>query len=812
MYLSAVAVLTLLLLAWHYSIQAAAHDAAIVQVRTWLQNMNASAGKVQFHLLRGALTIKNINTNIQGSTLSISTLMIQGNPASITSTQPQIQNLQIQGFTWDASPLAEHWQKLNINPPQVLQHLFRYAKRITIKNGQASYQDGDMQISLQSLHVSGSADERKIDGQGTFSHKDDSGEWHIESFVPANTAQQTGKLIAQGAISNLNLNWAGAWQHENMRVTLNQHDEHNDAQLSVLLQQDKQQWQGDIQAQAWAVQTAQFESLISGAFQWSGTPQAWQLQSKKVLWHELVLLNHQTTAQTMVTHDLNINQAQQSIQVARVDIEDASTTISTARPLFKPSWQWDIANINVQELFITADKNNASINIPPMHGIASIQNNVLTLDISQQVNENEFWRIRSGGSGKNQTLHLSASHVPLKQMRNLLPEPIRSKAYTVNGLLWLKLNTQPHQQWHTTGKAYISDVTLASKNQTFSAQDVELTIQDADITGVKQANLNINAWMMQLPMTPRQAWSTTSHLEAWAKIPWSFDNIHLNQGKVVVGNQNNTWLSQTSIHISDWQRNKPAQFSLKGKMGFSPLSVNMVLQQEDNVMQWQNLDLNVQHANLFFLEDWLALSALPYITQGHASLTVKAQQQQGAVQGQVDLKLHHLQLLSEQQPNFLEQTLQLSNLDIAERFQHLQATYQGDASWSELAAQALLQKALAEPKLNPKNNAAKNDNIQHLGSLRIQQDIRLSLNERTRLRRIIKKVKQHKDAIIAITPDIGTTKLTPEFRQQILATQAVIQSFMNRRGIKRKNIYLILPQEKHQSTRDVSAVHINLIQ
>jgi len=80
------------------------------------------------------------------------------------------------------------------------------------------------------------------------------------------------------------------------------------------------------------------------------------------------------------------------------------------------------------------------------------------------------------------------------------------------------------------------------------------------------------------------------------------------------------------------------------------------------------------------------------------------------------------------------------------------------------------------------------------------------------LRRIIKKVKQHKDAIIAITPDIGTTKLTPEFRQQILATQAVIQSFMNRRGIKRKNIYLILPQEKHQSTRDVSAVHINLIQ
>ena len=783
-----------------------------MQVRTWLQNMNASAGKVQFHLLRGALTIKNINADIQGSTLSISTLMIQGNPASITSTQPQIQNLQIQGFTWDANPLAERWQALNFNPPLALQHLFRYAKRITINDGQAYYQDGGIQISLQSLHVSGSPDARKVNGQGTFNHENDTGEWHVESFVPRNTAQQTGKLIAQSAIHNLSLNWAGAWQHENMRITLNQHDEHNDAQLSVLLQQNKQQWQGDMQVQAWAVQTAQFDSLVSGAFQWSGTPQAWQLQSKKVLWHELVLRNHQTTAQTMVTHDLNINQAQQSIQVARVDIEDASTIISTTHPLFKPNWQWDIANINVQELFITVEKDNAGINIPPMHGTASVQNNTLTLDISQQVNENEFWRIRSGGSGEEQTLHLFASHVPLKQMRNLLPEPIRSKAYTVDGLLWLKLNTQPQQQWHTTGKVYISDVTLASKNQTFSAQDVELTIQDADITGVKQASLNINAWAIQLPMTPRQAWSTTSQLEAWANIPWSFESIHFKHGTVFVGNPNNAWLSQVNLSIHYWQNQQDAQLTLKGKVGSAPININMILSQNNHIMQWQNLQLDVQHANLFFLEDWLILSELPYVSQGHASLNLQAQQELGLIQGHIDLRLHHLQLLSQQQPNFLEKEIRLSNLEISEHFKHIQTTFQGSTTWSELAAQALLQEAIAQRKHITKKHVTKQQTSKHLGSLRIQQDLRLSLNERTRLRKIIKTIKQLKGGIIELLPNIGSAKLTRELREQILKTQTVIQTFMSKRGINRKNIYLVLPQEKHLSTTDVSAVHINLIQ
>ena len=809
LYLSVVAVLTLLLLAWHYSIQAAAHDAAIAQVRTWLQGMGASAGKVQFRLLRGALTIENVNADIQGNPLSIRTLFIQGNPASITTQQPKIQVVRIQGMSLEVSQMSEQWQNLNVATPQALQSLFRYAKTIHVQDSIISQPRQNIQIDLQALHISGSAEQRDLFGQGTFQQHNDAGIWHIESFIPSNTSLQTGEIIAQSDNGKRSLNWAGAWQHENMTIHF-QHQTSSGGTLAIKLQQDKQQWKGDIQAQSWAIKTSAFKSLVSGALQFSGTTESWQVKSNKLLWQHTVIQQHQTSIQSMTSHQLHINQTQKTIQMSRLDIEDVNMSISTTKSLIQPAWQWDIASINIEGLFISLGQNDENIHFPSMHGTASVQKNKLQLDISQQVDENQFWRIQSKGNG---SLYLSASHVPLIQIRNLLPNPIRNQSYTIDGTAWLQLHSTPSQQWKTSGKVYVSDMMLGSKNQSFSADKVELTIEDADISGIKQANLRVDRWTMQLPMTPQQAWSNTSHLEAWASIPWSFQDIRFNQGKVVIGSHENTWLSQADLHIKHWQSDKPALFTLKAQLGDAPLSVDMKLRQEEGIMQWQSIHMDIQHANLFFLKDWLTLSKLPYISRGHGSLILDVKQQDGLTQGDVDLKLLRLQLLSKHQPNFLENTLQLSNNEITVLAQHIKASFQGtsDTAWSTMASLALMQQIKAQKK-TIQQVATIQRNIQLLGSLRIQQDIRLSLNERTRLRRIIKAIKQHKHAIIELTPDIGTAELTPAFRQQIMQTQAVIKSFMGRRGIRRENIYFIIPQEKHQSMSDISAVHINLIE
>ncbi|MDQ7004588.1 MAG: hypothetical protein Q9N67_06610 [Ghiorsea sp.] len=798
------AVLILLLLAWHYSTQAAAHDAAIVQVRTWLQGMGASAGKVQFHLLRGALTVQNINVDIQGSTLNIKTLLIKGNPASMTSEHPQIQNVRIQGITLNADSMREHWQDVNIALPAALQNLFRYAQTIDIQDSIMTQAKHNIQISLQTLHISGSAAQREVVGQGKFQHYDDTGTWHVESYIPLNTSLQTGKIIAQSAKGQRSLNWTGAWQHGNMNIHF-QHQINHDHSLSIKLQQDKQQWQGDIQAQSWTVKTSAFESLVSGSLKLSGTPATWQLNSDKLLWKNTIIQEHQTFIQTMTTQQLHMSKEQETIQMKRLDIEDVKMNISPRHLIVQPSWQWNISSINIKALKVSLGKNHENIQFPSMHGTASVHHNVLQLDISQQVDKNQFWRIQNKGNG---SFYLSASYVPLIQIRNLLPNPIRNRSYTVKGTAWLQLHSTPKKQWQTSGKVYVSNMLLASKKQSFSAKEVELSIENADASGIKQANLRADTWAIQLPITPRQAWSNASLLEAWAEIPWSLDNIHLNHGKVLIGNHNSTWLSQADLHIQHWQSHQPASLTLKGEMGGAPLLVNMTLDQKENIMQTKSLHMDIQHANLFFLEDWLTLSELPYVSLGHGSLTLDVEQQQhGLMQGHVDIKLERLQLLSTQQRSFLDGDLQLK---LTSSLQHIKTNFQAieGRAWSEAAALALMQKIKTQQK-SQQTNAIQRP-TQLLGSLRIQHDVRLSLNERTRLRRMIKAIKQHKNAIIELIPDIGTVELTPTLRQKMIQTQAIIKSFMVKRGIQRENIYFILPQEKHQSIHDISAVHIYL--
>ncbi len=811
MYLAASAVLTLMLLAWHFSIQAAAHDAAIVQVRAWLSNMHASAGHVQFRLLRGTLTIDDIRADVQGSPLYIQSLLIKGNPASITTSKPKLQHIHIQNMVFNHKGLA-HWQDISLQLPQSLQTIFRYAKVITLENGRINdKQNPFFFVSIQNINIFGSPENREIYGQGKLRTQEDNPDeiWLLESFVPSAIAQQTGKIITQSSTINSEILWSGAWETQNLLLNIQRTDTDYDASFTAKLKQHKQHWQGDILMQSWHWQTQNIDSLVTGDIHISGLPHAWLIQSDKVVWEETSLPTHDTFIQSMTSYDLRLNTQNKHVSMQRLDIEDTNIALMPTQPLLASAWTWNIPSINIQSLYISYGADDETIELPAMNGVASIRQNKLKLDISQQVDDNQFWRLLSQKDG---SIYLSASHVPLLQLRNLLPTPIRNQSYTVQGQTQLALHINPNQQWQTSGKVYVSNLTFASKNQSFSAKVLKLLIPSANMHGVQHASIQANDWQMQFPLTPRQAWSSSSHLEAWAKIPWGLDKIDFKNGKVLIGNQDSVWLSAANLHINSWQNDKPATLTLHAKAGLAPLTLKAQLfQQPDNMMTWKTLDMNISHTNMFFLEDWLRISALPQVGRGHISLSIQAEKEQQHVQGNVHLTIHKLQLLGYEQPsNALSQMLGIETLQPSEHIDLL-APFSGEYDWDTLAAQALVDAAKTSLEQFQHSDNKIEKTPQRLGSLRIQQDIRLSLNERTRLRKMIKTIKRHKKANVELIPDIGTATLTPVLRQQILATQSAIQSFLQRRGIHRSRIYAVLPQAKHHSTHDVNAVHINLV-
>jgi len=809
MYLAIVAMLTLILLAWHFSIQAAAHDAAISQVRVWLKGMGATAGRVQFRLLRGALTIENINLNIWDAPLTIESLFIKGNPASITTSTPQLQYIRIQNMFYQAPAAQEKWQDISFQLPSTIQTIFRYAKDIDVFNSVFYDLAHYSTLSLEQLQVSGPTTLRKIDGHGTLQYHEEHGTWQTENYFPAKVSEQSGNFLAVSPNHQAELTWNGSWEKQNMQLAFNHQDTDTNASLGGKLTQYKNEWRGNIQTQAWPIHLPNMESLLSGQMSLSGQPNAWQLKSDKLEWEETLFVSEQSFIQSMTSYGVSMYSHENNIRIQRLDMFDTNIVVSTALPFLKSTWHLDIPSINLHELYTTFEHAENVTSLPPMSGVASIKHGQLTFDISEQEDESQFWRIHGQA---NKQVTLIANHIPLFHLRNLLPSPLLNQTSSIQGALNLTLQIEPDNHWQTSGAIAVSDLSLSFRNQIFSAGMFEMSILNADETGVHNSTISANNWSIQLPLTPKQAWAEHSHLDSWAQIPWGINHAELTDGKVLIGNIDHLWLTETDMVLNHWHTQATAELALRAKIGLAPFQSRMhFIKNENQFMQWQKLSIAFEGADMFFLEDWLQLSNLPLPSQGHFSLLLSATQNDAAITGDIDLQLQRIHLLDSGSKH-LQQELNYPIEKSPMKFVRIHTPFAGEGDWSSLAGHALLASAKAGLDKQPQNKKADKMIQKRLGSLRIQQDIRLSLNERTRLRKLIQAFKNKKHFIIELTPDIGTSPLTPKLKKQVIQTQYAIQTFMQERGISRNHIFTILPQPKHHSNSDVGAVHINLVE
>lgn len=804
----------LLLLAWHFSIQAAAHQATLVQVRAWMKEMGATAGTVQFRLLRGALTIHHVKATVQGNPLEIGYLFIKGNPTSITSNQPMLQRIDVENIRLNVQGLPQSWQELNLDLPSSLQTIFRYAKVITFHQGIITNLKDSPDIHLQNLHISGSAKDRYMQGSGFSDNPDQT--WQLNNNVPENIARINGEINANYQGGKINLSWSGAWQTHNMKVAF-ERTTATQSSIKAVLHQDHQHWVGDINTLAWPIDFTAGHSNITGHLQFIGSTKSWQMRSDKIQWDNTSFFHHKTTVQSMLSHGFAINNHEKTLNIQRLDIQGMSLQLATNQPIL-PTTAWLISapNINIQGLNTTIIAAQEPVFLPVLSGTAHLQKRKLLFDVSSPADGHQFWRIQGYKQG---LVHVSALDIPLWRLRNLMPQPIQRQALSMQGTTSLDLNLLPDQAWLTTGTVLISDLTLASETQSFKAQQLQLEIQQANNQGVQQAKLYAKQWDMAFPLTPRQAWSHSSHLDEWAKIPWTFQDLAFEDGKITIGHEKHVWVQHTQLNLQNWQNASiPATLQLTGDIDIAPIKASMTLQQnEEKTMQWQHMSLSIRDANLFNLHAWSAISQIPQVEKGHLSLNVEAKQAHQHIQGHADMVLDHLHVIEPTpKEDFLQQQLGYPTQRILQQLNNKQSLrisndFIGIQSWDALMAQALLvdvQNKLAQPSTPNSNNKPTH---KFLGSLRIHKSKALSHNERTRLRKMIKVIKKHKHAYVELTPDLGTAKLNDELLEQIRQTQSSIKLFLHQRGIKLKQIYALWPQEKHHSPRDVGAIHINLI-
>jgi hypothetical protein len=807
-YLSVSGVLLLLLIAWHYSIQVTAHNTARNQVTSWLQSMGASAEQVDFRMLRGALTINNIKATYLGGDLLIGQLFIKGNPASITSEHPLLQQVIIKHASYDAKELSKTKQPELITFPDTLARIFYHAKRVQLIQSDIQHILGMPKLMLEQLSIYGLANQRHITAQGALGSTANT--WHMDSIVPAQSQEQTGHIISQYQGISSDINWTGFWLTKNLKVHVQQQRQKKSLQLNIT-QEDKQ-WRTQFKAHAWDIIRPDWQTSITGQGNIIKQDKTWLINSPKLSFKDTSLHPLQSEISQGSAHNIHIDTAKQHIAIESLLIQDATFTIDTySATTLNNGWHINLDNLSLIDLQPTLVVQNLPITFPALNGYAKIKNNQLEFDVSGESANEQFVRIKS----KDDNIHLTAKEVPLRLLRNLLPQPLQEKALILQGDTQLKLTIKPKQQWQTTGQVNIRNMHLASKNQAFKASTFDLYIQHANLQGVQQATATANQWVMQLPLTPRQAWGTPSHLENWLRIPWQLQRIQLQDGRINIGGEQ-PWFSQANLQISNWQT-KNTSLTFQGDFGLSKLNTTMQLQPDaQHMMQWKKIQLSIQHANMFTLSPWLSLSGLPTPNKGQFSIQMQASKDPN-IQGKADVLFSHLQCTTlNAQNDFLLQTTGQTGQTIIQHLSHnhqiaYHLNFQGKATQDlgQVIGQALLQATIN--KLNhTKKPKPHTEQRKALGSIRIHQNDPLSHNERTRLRQMIKRAKRY-GWHIELLPDLGTSELTTQLKTQIYQTQAMIKHFMSKRGIKPQNIYLIAAQNKLHSTSSTASIHIHLV-
>jgi hypothetical protein len=132
-YLACIAMLTLLCVAAHLSIQMQAQQRAERLLQHWGRKAQVKIGDVHYHLLRNALIVQQINIFRLGGSLSIAHMLIRANPRLLTGSSPQIGEIEMDGVQmqlWN-SEAENTWQQ-----DEYLNRIWHASRSLSLHDGE----------------------------------------------------------------------------------------------------------------------------------------------------------------------------------------------------------------------------------------------------------------------------------------------------------------------------------------------------------------------------------------------------------------------------------------------------------------------------------------------------------------------------------------------------------------------------------------------------------------------------------------------------------------------------------------------------
>jgi len=680
-YLASLAMLALLLTAAHFAVQAHIQRTMRAAVERLLVRHGGGAAS-GYHLLRGALTLRDIHLRQNAASLRIGRATLQVSAHAMGSGTPDITLARLDDvrITLPASALTRESIDRD-NMPQAWLKALMHADIVQVRrgvlqfNGQAKGDhaagwrvhdiNGEIRPCTFRFSARGATGHVAIDGR--CSDEGWQGDLRLQR-LPAVWLTRALKLndAPRGALIG-GLRWrttdAGLRLNGDMRLD-------GRARATAHLQADiaGDTAQAHIVARDWPLAgwTSAWPAILGRAPKagnWSGDieithgAKGWRMHVSHGKARDLVLGGNALPDWHIDLVEIeggDLDWSKRRADLARGHIRGARLSmLPTARPRPPSPWHWRIGRLEMEDVQPelrwpgASDGSPHRFALPPMHGRLTLTDDG-RMHWRTESDGNEGWTLEGQGRVAALDMRIVARQASLAALRPLLPKisligeqgPVH-----VRGEARLDLRLQQYaDRWSLRGEAVLANVMLAQGGDVFRAGTMRIPLEQVDIprapatppaTEASHAegrtlvralgDVRVRQWSYQAALhpIPRSMQASPSPV-MWPdglNAAWRLRSLVFEEGRISIGHADAIWADHAWIRIGRLTPGKRARFKARARLGGGMFRATGWL--SPHARPWRlRLLARLNDALPFFLNDWLAASGAPRLIRGRLSASL----------------------------------------------------------------------------------------------------------------------------------------------------------------------------------------------
>jgi len=629
------------------------------------------------------------------------------------------------------------------------------------------------------------------------------------------------------------------------------------------------QWRIDMNADGWPLHPWSDllphlgrRQLTAGEFDgdlhWLGKPGAWMISSKRGALYDITYAADQMQAwywsRILYEHAL-LDTSLYRMNVGSAELNDSRLVLDTrahkADAAPEGPWRIRVGRMTINNMMLALLLPHGKLTLPKLNGQGSWPaNKPLSFDMTtvepattQASKPDAAWHLRSiVGRGAAPTMqsdfNVIGNNIALPTLRALLPfRADAGHAASLAGSTDLNVNVSIRQgQWQMQGKASIRDMRLSHGDSVWSAASVStvfgpigMGLDFQHINAIKASDWHYVTALQPLSATAQGGGQ--NNIDA-RQIPWwvaalkenhcRIDALHWQNGTFSIGRSDARWAEDINVDMQHIAPDSWAETKIQGVAGAAPFSLNG---EWDILSAYERMRgrARIDNALPFFLHDWMRASGMPPLIRGRLSayISIAAGATPDSWLATVNVSLKRGLLVQQETPSdpMLTRTgyktaALLSGLQNKQMIVGLSYTVNGP--WSQLTSESLgkglldaLRKGMQEHADDKPMAARKDDHLET--RIRLREDKRLSLNERSRLRKVALKARRKPAITIDLRPEWASATLSAKELARIQQTQQAIERYLNYLKIDSGRIFPIWPTDADHAS-ETGSIWVETVQ